>query len=86
MTTVRIAAAQTLEYREDIEAAVAAMQDFAARADAEGARLLVFPEGFLQGYLTEETAARRVALSCGRRCCRRLRSGSRRYGRRSFSG
>lgn len=62
MTIVRIAAAQTLEHREDIEAAVAAMLDFATRADAEGARLLVFPEGFLQGYLTEEMAARRVAL------------------------
>jgi len=62
MTIVRIAAAQTLEHREDIEAAVAAMLDFAMRADAEGARLLVFPEGFLQGYLTEEMAARRVAL------------------------
>lgn len=62
MTTVRISAAQTPEYREDIEAALAAMLDFAARADAEAARLLVFPEGFLQGYLTEEHAARRVAL------------------------
>ena len=60
--TVRIAAAQTLEYREDIDAAVASMVDFAVRAEAEGARLLCLPEGFLQGYLTDESAARRVAL------------------------
>jgi predicted amidohydrolase len=62
MTSVRIAAAQTPEYREDIDAALASMVDCAERADVAAARLLVFPEGFLQGYLTEETAARRVAL------------------------
>ncbi len=63
MTTVRIAAAQTPEYREDVEAALAAMMDFARRAEAEAARLLVFPEGFLQGYLTEQAAARRSAIA-----------------------
>ena len=62
MKSVRIAAAQTLEYREDIGAALAAAADFAARAEAEGASLLVFPEGFLQGYLTQEVPARRNAL------------------------
>lgn len=36
--------------------------DVAARAEAEGALLLCFPEGFLQGYLTEERSARRTAL------------------------
>ena len=62
MNNIRIAAAQTLEYREDVDAALVAALDFAARAEAAGARLLCFPEGFLQGYLTNETAARRVAL------------------------
>lgn len=62
MTSVRIAAAQTPEYREDIDAALASMMDFSERADDAAARLLVFPEGFLQGYMTEEGAARRVAL------------------------
>ena len=61
--TVRIAAAQTLEFREDIEAALACAADFAARAEAEGAALLCFPEGFLQGYLTEDVAARFLASS-----------------------
>ncbi|WP_332774198.1 carbon-nitrogen hydrolase family protein [Phenylobacterium sp.] len=59
---VRIAAAQTAEYREDLEAALACLADVAARAEAEGAALLCFPEGFLQGYLTEEAPARRHAL------------------------
>lgn len=62
MKTVRIAAAQTLEYREDIEAALTCAADLAAQAEAKGASLLVFPEGFLQGYLTSDEAARRNAL------------------------
>jgi predicted amidohydrolase len=62
MKTIRIAAAQTAEFREDIEAALICVADVAARAEAEGASLLCFPEGFLQGYLTEETSARRNAL------------------------
>src|SRR3569832_821873 len=62
MKTVRIAAAQTVEYREHIEAALICVADVAARAEAEGASLLCFPEGFLQGYLTDETLARRNAL------------------------
>jgi predicted amidohydrolase len=60
--TVRIAAAHTVEFREDIEAALKCVADVAARAKAEGASLLCFPEGFLQGYLTDETLARRNAL------------------------
>jgi predicted amidohydrolase len=62
MKTVRIAAAQTAEYREDIDAALNCAADVAARAQAEGAVLLCFPEAFLQGYLTDETSARRNAL------------------------
>lgn len=62
MHTIKIAAAQTLEYREDVDAALAAALDFATRAEAAGARLLCLPEGFLQGYLTDEPAARRAAL------------------------
>jgi predicted amidohydrolase len=62
MKTARIAAAQTVEFREDIEAALNCVADIAARAESEGASLLCFPEGFLQGYLTDETPARRNAL------------------------
>lgn len=62
MKTVRIAAAQTPEFRGDIGAALACLHDFAEQAEAEGASLLCFPEGFLQGYLLDEASARRAAL------------------------
>jgi predicted amidohydrolase len=65
MQTVRIAAAQTPEFREDVEGALAHAAEVAARAEAAGAALLCFPEGFLQGYLTEEEPARRQALDLG---------------------
>jgi predicted amidohydrolase len=60
--TMRIAAAQTPEFREDVPGALAYLADVARDAHAAGARLLCCPEGFLQGYLTEARAARRVAL------------------------
>ncbi|NZD62253.1 carbon-nitrogen hydrolase family protein [Rhizobium sp. WYCCWR 11290] len=62
MTSIRIAAAQTPEFRENVEAALDYACVIAARAEAEDVTLLVFPEGFLQGYLTDEASARRVAL------------------------
>ncbi|WP_119393069.1 carbon-nitrogen hydrolase family protein [Taklimakanibacter lacteus] len=65
MPIIRIAAAQTVEYRENVDAALRCISDLARRADAEGAALLCFPEGFLQGYLTDETSARRHALDLG---------------------
>jgi predicted amidohydrolase len=62
MKTVRIAAAQTIEFREDINGALNCAADVAAHAESEGASLLCFPEGFLQGYLTDVAPARRNAL------------------------
>lgn len=58
----RIAAAQTPEFREDLDAALAYAAAVIADAQAQGADLLVFPEGYLQGYLTDEEPARRHAL------------------------
>jgi predicted amidohydrolase len=63
--TVKIAAAQTAEFREDIEAALNCAIEVVARAEIEGVSLLCFPEGYLQGYLTDETSARRNALDLG---------------------
>lgn len=63
--SVRIAAAQTVEFREDAAAALDCAVEAAERARAQGAALLCFPEGFLQGYLTEEGPARRHALDLG---------------------
>jgi len=62
MNTTRIAAAQTPEFREDIEGALDHLVDTAEKALAAGVSLLCFPEGFLQGYLTDERPARRLAL------------------------
>ncbi|HEX2561779.1 carbon-nitrogen hydrolase family protein [Phenylobacterium sp.] len=58
----RIAAAQTPEFREDVDGALAHASATIDEAHARGAALLCFPEGYLQGYLTEEAAARRCAL------------------------
>ncbi|MBM3092456.1 carbon-nitrogen hydrolase family protein [Ensifer sp. T173] len=62
MRTIRVAAAQTAEYREDTEGALSAAVKLSQQAEAEGARPLCFPEGYLQGYMTDEASARRVAL------------------------
>ena len=62
MKTVRIAAAQTPEYRGDIEAALAYAVDLTAQAAANGVRLICFPECYLQGYLLNRSDAQRFAL------------------------
>lgn len=62
MGTVRIAAAQTIEYLEDIEGALSCIERLASRAKTRGVALLCFPECFLQGYLRDEQAARHSAL------------------------
>lgn len=60
--TVRIAAVQAPEFREDVAAAFAYLVDVTKVAIEAGVRLVCWPEGFLQGYLTEEEAARRNAI------------------------
>jgi predicted amidohydrolase len=62
MKTVRIAAAQTPEFRENMRAAIDYAATVIADASAQGASLVCFPEGFLQGYLTNEPSARQHAL------------------------
>lgn len=62
MTFIRIAAAQTPEFRDDLAAALAYMSKVSTRAEAEGAALLAFPEGYLQGYFLHEQPARHVAF------------------------
>ena len=60
--TVRIAAAQTPEFIGDLDGALTWMIDAVEAAAARDVALLCLPEGFLQGYLTTEAAARRHAL------------------------
>lgn len=60
--TVRIAAAQTPEFREDMPQALAYLADAMEQAQTRDAMLLCLPECFLQGYLLEEEAARSHAI------------------------
>jgi predicted amidohydrolase len=65
MATHRIAAAQTPEFRENVDGALRHLADTVEQAHAAGAALVCFPEGFLQGYLTEERSARAAAIDLG---------------------
>jgi predicted amidohydrolase len=60
--SVRIAAAQTPEFLEDVDGALACLAELAQQAADDGAKLLCCCEGFLQGYLTDEPSARRAAI------------------------
>lgn len=62
---LRIAAAQTPEFREDLTGARAYLAELMERSYRQGAALLCLPEGYLQGYLTEGEAAARNALDLG---------------------
>lgn len=70
---LRVGACQTPEILGDLAAALACVEDFARRADAQGVDLLLFPECFLQGYLSSPItcAATRWtwALPSSRRWC-----------------
>jgi predicted amidohydrolase len=65
MATHRIAAAQTPEFRQDVEGALRHLADTSEQARAACASLVCFPEGFLQGYLTDEQPARAAAIDLG---------------------
>jgi 5-aminopentanamidase len=60
---LRVGACQTPEILGDLDRALLCIEEFAARADAQGVELLLFPECFLQGYLVEEQHVREHALS-----------------------
>lgn len=62
MKTVRIATAQTPEFRDDVLAALGHLNDVSTNAETQDASLLAFPEGYLQGYVLEKQDARRVAF------------------------
>ena len=62
---MKIAAAQTPVFWEDVTGALAYARGAIAQAQDAGASLLCFPEAFLQGYLVEPEAARRAALDLG---------------------
>jgi predicted amidohydrolase len=51
------------EVRENVHRATSLMQACLAKADFQGVDLLCFPECYLQGYLTEYSAAKKHALN-----------------------
>jgi predicted amidohydrolase len=60
---VRIGITLTPDYRHDISRSLTHLAEVSARAEAGGASLLVFPEGYLQGYLLAEQDIRDAALN-----------------------
>ncbi|HEY1175805.1 MAG TPA: carbon-nitrogen hydrolase family protein [Phytomonospora sp.] len=60
---MRIGACQTPEIIGDVERALSCVEDFAAEAAERGVDLMLFPEGFLQGYLVEEAHLREHGLA-----------------------
>lgn len=60
--SLRVGACQTPEILGDIDTALACVEDFGCRADAQAVDLLLFPECFLQGYLIEPAHLRSHGL------------------------
>lgn len=60
--SVRVAACQVQDIREDVDAALTVVVEYATRATAGGADLVCFPECYLQGYLLQEETAREHAI------------------------
>ena len=59
---LRVGACQTPELLEDVPAALAVVESFAAAEQATGVDLLLFPECFLQGYLVTGDYLARTAF------------------------
>ena len=60
--TLRVALAQTPVFTDDIHAALHYMQGEITQSISRGARLICFPEAFLQGYLTATEDAAQCAI------------------------
>jgi 5-aminopentanamidase len=65
-----VAAFQTADVQADSGAAVAVLKECAGRAEAAGADVALFPEGFLDGYTRERAQAHRRATELGSRSFR----------------
>ncbi|MBT4098110.1 MAG: carbon-nitrogen hydrolase family protein [Gemmatimonadetes bacterium] len=63
MPTVVVAACQMPEIRDDIQRALSLIAEYTQRADAQGARLVCFPECFLQGYFVSSDQEREHACT-----------------------
>lgn len=61
--TLRVALAQTPVFTDDIPAALHYMHGEVTKSLSQGARLICFPEAYLQGYLTDRKDAARCAIN-----------------------
>jgi 5-aminopentanamidase len=57
-----IAACQLPDVQGDVEYSLSTILGYAARAEAQGARLVCFPECYLQGYVLDNQHTHRLAL------------------------
>ena len=60
---MRIAACQTEAIRHNVEEAVTVLRRFALEADRKAADVVLFPEGFLQGYFADRLTVAQLAVS-----------------------
>ena len=58
MTTVKVAACQLPEVRQDVGQALMWMETYLARADFQRVEVVCFPECYLQGYLCDSPSAK----------------------------
>lgn len=63
--SMRVAACQLPEVRDDVGRTIALIAEFGMRAEQAGADLVCFPECFLQGYFTDVESVGRVAIDLG---------------------
>lgn len=63
MPSITIAAAQTPEFRGDLEGALVHLSETVVHAERVGASLLLLPEAYLQGWLCDDEIARSHALN-----------------------
>jgi 5-aminopentanamidase len=62
MKIVKIATCQLPDIHEDIEKSLSIILDYAAKAEAQDAKLVCFPECYLQGYVVDKERTRQLAL------------------------
>jgi 5-aminopentanamidase len=62
MKKFRISACQLPDMHENIEQSLNIIIDYAAKAEAQGATLVCFPECYLQGYVVHPEKTRQLAL------------------------
>ncbi|MEM7020237.1 MAG: carbon-nitrogen hydrolase family protein [Pseudomonadota bacterium] len=64
---MKVAACQVMDIHENIEQTLEIMASYARRAEAQGAKLVCFPECYLQGYIVNEGRTPQLALDLSSR-------------------